>query len=30
MTLIPAAAVSSLVVGFNFLATGLREAALDD
>jgi peptide/nickel transport system permease protein len=30
MTLIPAAAISSLVVGFNFLATGLREAALDD
>ncbi len=30
MTLIPAVAVSSLVVGFNFLATGLREASLDD
>lgn len=29
MTLIPAAAVSSLVIGFNFLATGLREAAHD-
>jgi peptide/nickel transport system permease protein len=29
MTLIPAAAVSSLVIGFNFLATGLREAAED-
>jgi len=29
MTLIPALAVSSLVVGFNFLATGLREAAED-
>jgi peptide/nickel transport system permease protein len=26
MTLIPAAAISSLVIGFNFLATGLREA----
>lgn len=30
MTIIPAIAVSSLVIGFNFLATGLREAALDD
>ena len=29
MTLIPAVAVSSLVIGFNFLATGLREAAED-
>lgn len=29
MTLIPAFAVSSLVVGFNFLATGLREASDD-
>lgn len=29
MTLIPALAVSSLVVGFNFLATGLREASED-
>lgn len=29
MTLIPAFAVSSLVIGFNFLATGLREAAED-
>ncbi len=29
MTLIPALAVSSLVIGFNFLATGLREAADD-
>ncbi|MGH6815829.1 MAG: ABC transporter permease [Hyphomicrobiaceae bacterium] len=29
MTLIPAAAISSLVIGFNFLATGLREAAHD-
>jgi peptide/nickel transport system permease protein len=29
MTLIPAAAISSLVIGANFLATGLREAALD-
>jgi peptide/nickel transport system permease protein len=29
MTLIPAIAVSSLVIGFNFLATGLREAAED-
>ncbi len=29
MTLIPALAVSSLVIGFNFLATGLREAAED-
>jgi peptide/nickel transport system permease protein len=27
MTLIPAAAVSSLVIGFNFLATGRREAS---
>lgn len=30
MTLFPSIAVSSLVIGFNFLATGLREAALDD
>ncbi len=30
MTLIPAAAISSLVIGANFLATGIREAALDD
>jgi len=30
MTLIPAAAISSLVIGFNFLATGLQEAARDD
>ncbi|MCL4768078.1 MAG: ABC transporter permease [Hyphomicrobiaceae bacterium] len=29
MTLIPAAAISSLVIGFNFLAAGLREAELD-
>jgi peptide/nickel transport system permease protein len=29
MTLIPALAVSSLVIGFNFLATGLREASDD-
>jgi len=29
MTLIPAVAVSSLVIGFNFLATGLREASED-
>ncbi len=29
MTLIPAAAISSLVIGFNFLATGMREAGLD-
>ncbi len=29
MTLIPAAAISSLVVGANFLATGIREASLD-
>jgi peptide/nickel transport system permease protein len=29
MTLIPAAAISSLVIGFNFLAAGLREAKLD-
>jgi peptide/nickel transport system permease protein len=29
MTLIPALAVSSLVIGFNFLATGLREASED-
>ncbi len=29
MTLIPAIAVSSLVIGFNFLATGLREASED-
>ena len=29
MTLIPAAAISSLVIGFNFLATGLQEAARD-
>ena len=29
MTLFPALAVSSLVIGFNFLATGIREAALD-
>jgi peptide/nickel transport system permease protein len=29
MTLIPAFAVSSLVIGFNFLATGLREASDD-
>jgi peptide/nickel transport system permease protein len=29
MTLIPACAVSSLVIGFNFLATGLREASDD-
>ena len=30
MTLIPSVAVSSLVIGFNFLATGIREASLDD
>jgi peptide/nickel transport system permease protein len=30
MTLVPAAAISSLVIGFNFLATGLQEAARDD
>jgi peptide/nickel transport system permease protein len=29
MTLIPAAAISSLVIGFNFLAGGLQEAARD-
>jgi peptide/nickel transport system permease protein len=29
MTLIPAAAISSLVIAFNFLATGLREAEVD-
>jgi peptide/nickel transport system permease protein len=29
MTLIPAAAISSLVIGANFLANGLREASLD-
>jgi peptide/nickel transport system permease protein len=29
MTIIPALAISSLVIGFNFLATGLREAELD-
>jgi ABC-type dipeptide/oligopeptide/nickel transport system permease subunit len=29
MTLIPAAAISSLVIGFNFLATGLQEIARD-
>ncbi len=29
MTLIPAAAISSLVIGFNFLAMGLKEAAQD-
>jgi peptide/nickel transport system permease protein len=29
MTLIPAAAISSLVIGFNFLASGLQEAARD-
>jgi peptide/nickel transport system permease protein len=29
MTLIPALAISSLVIGFNFLATGLREAEID-
>jgi peptide/nickel transport system permease protein len=29
MTIIPALAISSLVVGANFLATGLREAGLD-
>jgi peptide/nickel transport system permease protein len=29
MTVIPALAISSLVVGANFLATGLREAGLD-
>lgn len=29
MTLIPAIAISSLVIGFTFLATGLREAELD-
>ena len=29
MTLIPALAISSLVIGANFLATGLREASLD-
>ena len=30
MTLIPSVAMSSLVIGFNFLATGIREASLDD
>jgi peptide/nickel transport system permease protein len=30
MTIMPSIAVSSLVIGFNFLATGIREAALDD
>lgn len=29
MTLIPAAAISSLVIGFNFLAMGLKEASQD-
>ena len=29
MTLFPAAAISSLVIGFNFLATGLQEIARD-
>jgi peptide/nickel transport system permease protein len=29
MTLFPAAAISSLVIGFNFLATGLQEVARD-
>lgn len=29
MTIIPAAAISSLVIGFNFLAQGLREAEID-
>jgi peptide/nickel transport system permease protein len=29
MTLIPALAISTLVIGFNFLATGLREAEVD-
>lgn len=29
MTIIPAAAISSLVIGFNFLAQGLREAKID-
>ena len=29
MTLFPAAAISSLVIGFNFLATGLQETARD-
>jgi peptide/nickel transport system permease protein len=29
MTIIPALAISSLVIGANFLATGLREASLD-
>lgn len=29
MTIIPAVAISSLVIGFNFLATGLREAELN-
>ena len=29
MTLFPAAAISSLVIGFNFLATGLQEMARD-
>jgi peptide/nickel transport system permease protein len=29
MTLIPSVAISSLVIGFNFLAAGLREAKLD-
>src|SRR5215472_16564692 len=30
MALIPCAVISSLVVGFNLLAVGLREVALDD
>ena len=29
MALIPAAAISSLIIGFNILATGLQEAARD-
>lgn len=29
MTMFPSAAISSLVIGFNFLAAGLREAMLD-
>ena len=29
MTLFPAIAISSLIIGFNFLATGLQEMARD-
>ena len=30
MSLLPAAAISSLVIGFNLLADGIRELALKD